>query len=82
MKNTNWIKKIITFYSDGFKSMTVGKTLWVLVMVKLFIMFAILKAFFFPNILNTKFKSAQDKGNYVGTELVTKKLEKEENKNK
>ncbi len=82
MKNTHWIKKIITFYTDGFKSMTVGKTLWILVIVKLFIMFAILKVFFFPNFLNTKFKSSQDKGNYVGTELVNKKVEKEKTNSK
>lgn len=37
------------FYVDGFRSMTVGKTLWAIILVKLFIMFAILKLFFFPD---------------------------------
>ena len=34
-------------YSDGFKHMTWGRMLWIIIMVKLFIMFAILRIFFF-----------------------------------
>lgn len=45
------IKKIFRFYLDGFRSMTVGKTLWAIILVKLFILFAILKVFFFPDFL-------------------------------
>ena len=48
-------KRIIGFYVDGFRSMTTGRTLWKIIFVKLFIMFAILKLFFFPNYLNTHF---------------------------
>ncbi len=33
------IKKIFRFYLDGFRSMTVGKTLWAIILVKLFILF-------------------------------------------
>ncbi len=73
-----WLKNIATFYSDGFKNMSLNsKKLWVIVLVKLFIMFAILKVFFFPNFLNTKYKSSKEKGNYVGTELINKSSEKE-----
>lgn len=45
------IRKIIRFYVEGFRSMTVGKTLWAIILVKLFILFAILKVFFFPDFL-------------------------------
>ena len=45
------IKKIVNFYVSGFKSMTVGKYLWIIIIVKLFIMFAILN-------LNFGFKKA------------------------
>lgn len=72
MKTPNWTKNLYNFYSDGFKQMTVGKTLWVLVLIKLFIMFAILKIFFFPNFLNTNFETEQDKANHVGNELIQK----------
>ena len=45
------LKKVFRFYVDGFRSMTVGKTLWAIILVKLFIMFAVLKLFFFPDFL-------------------------------
>ena len=40
-------------YIDGFKSMTVGKKLWILIIIKLIIIFAILKLFFFPDFLGS-----------------------------
>jgi len=65
-------QKLYYFYRDGFKNMTVGKTLWVIALLKLFIMFAILKVFFFPNYLNTNFKTEADKSNHVSQELINK----------
>lgn len=48
------LRKIIRFYIDGFREMTLGKTLWAIILVKLFILFAILKLFFFPDLLAGK----------------------------
>ena len=45
MKNT--VLKIWRFYVDGFRGMTLGRTLWFIILVKLFIMFFILRLFFF-----------------------------------
>jgi hypothetical protein len=59
-----------TFYRDGLKNMTVGKTLWVLVLVKLFIMFGILRVFFFPDLLNTNFDNDESRADYVQQELL------------
>ncbi len=67
------IKRIFNFYLDGFKSMTVGKKLWLIIFIKLFIMFAILKLFFFPNFLQTNFKTDQERGNHVLEQLINKK---------
>lgn len=41
------LKSIWAFYRDGFREMRVGRTLWAIILVKLFIMFAVLKLFFF-----------------------------------
>ena len=60
-----FIKRILAFYVDGFKSMTVGKSLWLIIFIKLFIMFAILKVFFFPNILNRDFDNDQERSKHV-----------------
>ena len=49
MKNT--LLAIWNFYLEGFRSMTLGRTLWLIILVKLFIMFFILKIFFFPDFL-------------------------------
>lgn len=63
-----------TMFRDGFKSMTLGKTLWTIVIIKLIIMFLILRPFFFPNFLNSKFDEKEDKANYVSEELIKKSI--------
>jgi hypothetical protein len=65
------IKNIFYFYVNGFKNIDkLGIKLWVIIAIKLFIMFAILKIFFFPDFLNSKFDSDKDKGNYVIETLI------------
>lgn len=66
----NLIKNVFRFYYDGFRSMTLGKTLWLIILIKLFIMFAILKIFFFPNFLNSKGDKKNEKANYIVTEMT------------
>ena len=66
MSNTLLVR-IWTFYRDGFREMTLGRTLWAIILIKLFIMFFILKLFFFPSFL--KEKTPQEKQQYVGDEL-------------
>ena len=51
--------RIIRFYIDGFREMTLGRTLWLIILIKLFIMFAVLKAFFFPDLLAGKSDAEQ-----------------------
>ena len=70
---TSYPGKIYRFYRDGFKSMTVGKTLWKIILVKLFIMFAVLKLFFFPDFLSTKFSTDEQRADYV-IEQITKSV--------
>lgn len=59
-----------TMFRDGFKSMTLGKTLWTIVIIKLIIMFLILRPIFFPNFLSSKFDDNQSKSDYVSEQLV------------
>ncbi|MBP1669188.1 MAG: hypothetical protein H6Q21_1554 [Bacteroidetes bacterium] len=59
------IHRIFYFYYDGFRSMTVGKKLWVIILIKLFIIFIILKIFFFPDLLKKNFSSDKERGEYV-----------------
>lgn len=48
------IRRIVRFYAEGFRSMTVGRTLWTIILVKLFVLFAVLRLFFFPDLLAGK----------------------------
>ncbi len=41
------LRKVVRFYLDGFRAMTLGRTLWAIILLKLFILFAVLKLFFF-----------------------------------
>lgn len=43
----NPLRNVIRFYVEGFREMTLGRTLWAILLVKLFVMFAVLKLFFF-----------------------------------
>lgn len=43
----NVFKRIFAFYYTGFRDMTVGKSLWLIILIKLFIIFFILRLFFF-----------------------------------
>jgi len=70
MKIKNIPLKIFYFYYDGFKSMTVGKKLWAIIIIKLIIMFLIFKPYFFPNFLNKNFKTNEEKSNYVLEQLI------------
>ena len=67
MKNT--LLHIWNFYVEGFRSMTLGRTLWLIILVKLFIMFFILRLFFLPNFLSSQ-STDKDKGEYVAGELI------------
>lgn len=63
-------RKIFDFYVDGFRNMTVGKKLWILILIKLFIIFGILKLFFFPDFLAQKADTDSEKAEIVRSALT------------
>ena len=65
LKNNSIPLKIWRFYMEGFRNMTLGKTLWAIILIKLFIMFFILRLFFFPNILQQKYDTDEERANQV-----------------
>ena len=65
------ITKIINFYLDGFRSMSPNsKKLWLIIFIKLFIIFAILKVFFFPDILYTKYKTDTERIEHIENQII------------
>ncbi len=65
--------RVYAFYRDGFKQMTIGKTLWKIIFLKLLVMFAVLKLFFFPNYLNTNFETDKQRADHV-LEQITRQV--------
>jgi len=68
MNKGNFLHKVYHLYYDGFRQMTLGKTLWAIILIKLFVIFIVLKLFFFPNFLKQNAKG--DEAGYVATELT------------
>lgn len=63
------IKSVIRFYANGFRNMRWGKTLWIVILVKLFIIFAILKVFFFPNHISENAEKGHE-AEFVADEIL------------
>ena len=68
MDKGNFLHKVYHLYYDGFRQMTLGKTLWAIILIKLFVIFIVLKLFFFPNFLKQHAKG--DESGYVAKELI------------
>ena len=64
------IKNILSFYIQGFTSMRVGKKLWTIIFIKLFVMFVVLKIFFFPNYLEKNFNTDEERANHVLQQII------------
>jgi len=78
MKNS-YPARIARFYFDGFRRMTVGKTLWKLIIIKLIVMFAVLKLFFFPNFLAENFHNDQQRADHVFQQLCARQTPQQPN---
>ena len=68
MRKDSFLYRVYDLYADGFRSMRLGRTLWAIILIKLFIIFAVLKLFFFPNFL--KQHADGDEAGFVATELT------------
>lgn len=64
------IRSIYAFYRDGFRSMTLGRTLWCIILIKLAVIFAVLRVFFFAPHLQG---SDEEKGRAVSAELTERR---------
>lgn len=70
---TSALKRILgvfEFYRQGFSAMRLGKTLWGVIFVKLFVIFVLPKIFVFDENLNSTFASNADKSEFVLRNLI------------
>ena len=63
--------RLFGFYYDGFRNLSGwGRRVWIILIIKIFIMFAILKIFFFPDFLKTKYDNDRQRSEYVLDQLI------------
>lgn len=59
------LRRIYGFYLDGFRGMVLGRTLWKIILIKLFLLFAVIRMFLFPDYLQTNFTTDQERAEHV-----------------
>lgn len=73
MKNgeNSFFNRALSMYVDGFRSMTVGRKLWALILIKLAIMFLVFRLFFFPDILHENYDTDAQRAQAVRSALAS-----------
>jgi len=69
MSKDGFFYRAFHLYYDGFRSMTLGKTLWAVILIKLFIIFVVLKVFFFPNYIGQHAEKGEE-ANFVADQVL------------
>jgi len=65
------LRRIFDFYYEGFRTMSSwGRQAWLIILIKLFIMFAVLKLFFFQDFLKVKYDNDEQRSEYVLDQLI------------
>ena len=66
------IYRIWRFYIDGFKDLSNwGRSVWIIILIKLFILFAIIRLFFMPDFLKKNFENDEQRSKHVIENLTT-----------
>lgn len=70
----SFFRRAFHLYYDGFRQMTLGRTLWLIIAIKLFIIFFILKIFFFPDFIGQNAEKGKEP-DFVAKELTSRKAD-------
>ena len=63
--------RVFRLYFDGFREMSQwGRKVWIIILIKIFIIFIILKIFFFHDFLNEKYDNDAQKSDYVLNQIT------------
>ncbi len=71
MKKSSFWYRAYHLYYDGFRQMTLGRTLWLIIGIKLFIIFIILKLFFFPDFIGQNAEKGRE-AEFVAKEVAAR----------
>ena len=71
MNKRGFLYRTFDLYYEGFRSMTLGKTLWTVIIIKLIIIFVVIKLFFFPNYISTNAEEGHE-ADFVSQEVMSR----------
>ena len=63
------LSTIFLLYYEGFKSMTLGRSLWLIILLKILIIFGILKTFIYNNSFDKLYPNQELKSQFVTKNL-------------
>jgi hypothetical protein len=66
----SFVKNMYSLYVDGFRSMVLGRHLWKIILIKLVVIFGVIKLFFFPDFLAATFATDQERADHVLSALT------------
>jgi hypothetical protein len=68
------LRNLFLFYYEGFRTLSWwGKKVWLIIIIKLCIIFLLLRLFFFPDFLKSNFRSDSERSDYVIEQLTGNK---------
>lgn len=70
MKRSALPIRIFRFYVDGFRQMTVGRSLWALIILKVVLLLFVFKLIFFPDVLKSRYATDEERARAVRHSLV------------
>lgn len=76
MKKAKFFHRVSDFYCRRLRSMGLGRTLCLVVVLKLFIIFAVLKLFFFPDFIRSRAPRG-DRAGYVSSQVLGRAVDRE-----
>lgn len=72
-EGAGFFRRAWELYADGFRSMTIGRYLWAIILVKLALMFLLFRMFFFPDVLERDYDNDEERAQAVRTTLIDRK---------
>jgi hypothetical protein len=68
------LRNLFLFYYEGFRTLSWwGKKVWLIIIIKLCIIFLLLRLFFFPDFLKSNFPTDRERSDYVIEQLTGNK---------
>lgn len=69
MRKDSFFYRVFDLYYDGFRHMRLGRTLWAVILVKLTVIFLVLKLFFFPNYIREHAAKGEE-ADFVASQML------------